>query len=322
MGDSTKTLPKRASLKTVIIGSFNSFLLNNLANDIKEDTSCSIFNIHKPVNIISKTIRKYHFKLFNAFHHVWYSDFYNIKDVERIIVFDSIFNMQLLDDIRSNFKEAKIIFYYWNSITSLKDLNIIKSKVDGVYSFDFNDCDKYNLFFNSQFYFNINNDTNVLPVYDSYFIGYDKGRFKILKQIADILEKNNFNVLFQIKANTSRKIKYKIPIKYKISAEIDYRAIIDNIKSSKSIIDIVQKDQSGLTLRAMESLFLDKKLITNNKYIKDYDFFKKDNIFILDDYNSNLDKLIMFLNGHYIKIGDNIKQKYLFNNWINNFNQW
>lgn len=306
-------------MKTLIIGSFNPYLLKNLSDDIKEDTNCLVFNIHKPVNSINKTIRKVHFRLCNAYHYIWYSDFYNVKDTNKIIVFDSILNMQLLHDVKSSFKGAEIVFYYWNLITSLKDLNIIKMVVDKIYSFDLNDCRKYNLFYNSQFYFNIRKDPDVILAYDSCFIGYDKGRYKILKQIADTLEQNNFNYLYQIKANTSRKIKYRIPARYKINKEIDYGTIIENIKSSKSIIDIVQKGQSGLTLRAMEALFLDKKLITNNIYIREYDFYNKDNIFVLRDDNSNLDQLSVFLNKPHIKTDDNIKQKYLFRNWINNF---
>jgi hypothetical protein len=306
-------------LKTVIVGPFNKFLLNNLANDTKEYPNLYIGNMYKPVNAITKTIRKIHFKRFKSCHSLWYSDFYDVNDVSKVILFDSILSLQILDDIRSNFKGAKIYFYYWNVITSLSDLDIIKSKVDEIFSFDINDCQKYNLHYNSQFYFNIKGGTHLSTIYDAYFIGYDKGRYKILKQLIDTLEKCNLNFKIQIKANTSKKIKYKIPKQYRINKEIDCGTIVENAKSAKAIIDIVQKHKSGLTLRAMEALFLGKKLITNNVFIKDYDFYHKENIFILDDGNGNLHQLPDFLNKPYMKMDRNIMKKYLFENWVQNF---
>ena len=48
---------------------------------------------------------------------------------------------------------------------------------------------------------------------------------------------------------------------------------------SRSIIEIEDIDQNGLTLRSLESIFFGKKLITDNRDIVNYDFYKKENIY-------------------------------------------
>ena len=69
-------------------------------------------------------------------------------------------------------------------------------------------------------------------------------------------------------------------------------------------------------LGEFESIFYDKKLITNNKSLKDYDFYHPNNIFILDN---NYDKIKEFLAKPFIKIDNEIKEKYDYKNWICRF---
>lgn len=63
----------------------------------------------------------------------------------------------------------------------------------------------------------------------------------------------------------------------------------------------------------MESIFFEKKLITTNEDIANYDFYRKENVFIIgkDDYKD----LPKFLNTPYKKIVD----YYDYHNWIKRF---
>jgi hypothetical protein len=58
----------------------------------------------------------------------------------------------------------------------------------------------------------------------------------------------------------------------------------------------------------------EKKLITNNSSVKNYDFYHSDNIFITD--YINFDGLEEFLAKPYQKIDEKMVQKYGFENWI------
>jgi hypothetical protein len=82
-------------------------------------------------------------------------------------------------------------------------------------------------------------------------------------------------------------------------------------------LDIVSKGQTGLTLRPLEALYAEKKLITNDINIKTYDFYNPNNIFVLED--NNFDKINDFLNKNYQTVDDKITEKYQFSNWIKRF---
>ena len=67
----------------------------------------------------------------------------------------------------------------------------------------------------------------------------------------------------------------------------------------------------------MESIFLKKKLITNNKNVKNFKFYNKNNIFIIGiDKWENLEE---FLNKKYHDIDRKILEKYDFKNWLDRF---
>ena len=87
------------------------------------------------------------------------------------------------------------------------------------------------------------------------------------------------------------------------------------IKSrSKICLDFLNETHTGLSFRTFEALCYDKKLITNNISIKNYDFYSHENIFVWDENNEN--ELNYFLNLSYKSIDKNLKEKYSFGNWI------
>jgi len=62
-------------------------------------------------------------------------------------------------------------------------------------------------------------------------------------------------------------------------------------------LDLVQGNQTGLSFRVFEAMALQKKLITDNKAIRNYPFYNPNNILILDSkeiiLNSDFSKLNM-----------------------------
>ena len=66
-------------------------------------------------------------------------------------------------------------------------------------------------------------------------------------------------------------------------------------------------------------MFYNKKLITNNIYIKEYDFYNPHNIFILQE--RNISELKEFLELPTIEINQKIKNKYRFSGggWLKEF---
>jgi hypothetical protein len=95
---------------------------------------------------------------------------------------------------------------------------------------------------------------------------------------------------------------------------IDYDDYIKISENSKTIIDIEHPKQKGLTMRTLEVLGKEKKLITTNKNIKNYDFFNTSNILVIDRFNPVIDK--NFVNTAYEPLPENIYYKYSIDGWL------
>jgi len=79
------------------------------------------------------------------------------------------------------------------------------------------------------------------------------------------------------------------------------------------VLDVQKKGQSGLTFRPFEALGLNKKLITTNPNIKEYDFYNPSNISIIDISQPILDTSIF--SHRYQSVPEDIRSKYHLRNW-------
>lgn len=91
------------------------------------------------------------------------------------------------------------------------------------------------------------------------------------------------------------------------------------LAESEVILDSIDPRQDGLTARCTWALGAEKKIITDNKFIEDYDFFSKEQIFIVKDFSDNTKKdLVSFLRKSFSMSQDiRIKiQKFRIDNWV------
>lgn len=83
-------------------------------------------------------------------------------------------------------------------------------------------------------------------------------------------------------------------------------------------MDINASNQTGLTLRPFDALFLKKKLLTNNANIINTDFYEENNIYIFNE--NNMNGILKFMTKPYKEIPDKIVNQYEINQWlIDNF---
>ena len=61
---------------------------------------------------------------------------------------------------------------------------------------------------------------------------------------------------------------------------IDYKNKLLEAKKAFCLIDLKLESHNGLSFRFYESLYFQKKLITNNKDVVNYDFYNSNNILI------------------------------------------
>lgn len=98
---------------------------------------------------------------------------------------------------------------------------------------------------------------------------------------------------------------------------IPYDTVKKRVLESRAILEVNQQGQKGYTLRALEALFLEKKLITTNKSIINEDFYSPNNIFVvgIDDW----EKLSIIIKSPYDKKVNRFKNEYDVNQWFSNF---
>ena len=195
---------------------------------------------------------------------------------------------------------------------------------DKVFSFD--DEDVKNHHFEKLCNYNYLNETSEkvektdLDLF--YVTSYDKGRNKIIYPLIEKLDKLNlkFQIVVVGKKTWKPRLKYLLtPNNKNISVlfkrkSVDSGIVFQFYKRSKTILDLMRVGQTGLSFRMFEAMALEKKIITNNPTIKDYDFYNPQNILLLKDDFSNLDS--EFFTSPYVEIPKEIYHKYTLEAWV------
>ena len=96
--------------------------------------------------------------------------------------------------------------------------------------------------------------------------------------------------------------------------KIDSSEIAEIINQTRTVLDIQHPKQTGLTMRTIEMLGMNKKLITTNADIKEYDFYNPNNILVID--RKNIVNYRGILSTPYQKVSEEIYEKYSLKNWI------
>ncbi|WP_346986133.1 hypothetical protein [Chryseobacterium sp. POE27] len=218
---------------------------------IIEEKGIRCFSSFRSVGKAEKILRKFSLKI-NFKKNVWYGDWKKyIKDVDTVIIFATN-RYDFIAYLADNNPGIRIIVWYWNPVFRCFNPGNLTRKNVEYWSFDQNDCRKYNLQFNSTFYFdNIKLDEKNTVKNDIVFIGADKGRKSALDLINGDLTKKGLRALFHVVPDKNQ----PNPQNIKPLAYSDYLKLISE---STVILDYLQAGQAGATLRPMESIFFKK----------------------------------------------------------------
>lgn len=300
----------KANGKTILLTETNSddwFLAELQKNNF------DAFVIFKQVPKFFRLCRRIWIKSNLPFQHIWYAKQWkkHVKHADIVIVYVNSLVAKLPQYINQLNPNATVIAWYWNCV----EISISPSKIKGnceKWSFDPNDCEKYGMKFNHQFYFkSLIQKKNVL-LYDIYFCGSDVGRGEKLTLLYNDFCKCGLKVLFQIVHPEYEGIPPEIK-----SPKISYQTMLDNVAKSRCLLEITRKGQTGPTLRLMEALFNKKKVITTNSNVIYEPFYNPQNIFIIGE--RPLDELRDFVKSDYVDFTTTDIEKYDIKNWLNFF---
>ena len=225
--------------------------------------------------------------------------------------------------LRIKYQKTPMVFYLWDSLANKPGLQLNFPYFDRVITFDPFDAQRFKIDFAALFFpQNLKKQKKIKSKYDLSFVGSLHGDRGILIQL---LKKNNPNLqfytylyspsfwIFYLRRCFNKDIS-TVNFKDLHFKQLHYDKVQKIFCQSKVILDIHNVNQSGLTIRTLESLAFDKKIATTNTNVQNYDFYHPNNIFILDRNNLNIP--VSFLNSPFKKLNKEIINRYNLESFI------
>lgn len=261
-------------------------------------------------NFLSKTFFKRNLKKLKQTEFVLNKISNDIQDVT-LVIDPAHFNHTILKEIRK--KSKKLIAYNYDSMVQLPLPSDKITYFDEIYSFDKNDCEKYQFKFITNFIYipkeeiKPNFDLKVFTIQSK-----SQDRMHTINKIANELDRLSIkNYEFHIYGKPSNNANKNIIF---FNERISFDFFKNKMKNAEILLDLVRKGQNGLSFRIFEAMALQKKLITTNKNITRYNFYNPNNILVID--TDDISIPASFLNSKYEPLNEQIYQKYTLENWI------
>lgn len=210
------------------------------------------------------------------------------------VISPEVFDVAMVDEIKKNNPNIKIILYLWDSILNKSNTKSLVNSLDTVYSFDRRDCEIYPrlkfhpLFFEDLFYTFLGESEKK---YKIAFIGsYHSNRFNLVELKQKL---SRFFLHLYVQGDIVRVFRSLTLIlnprtfyyfwKNTTLKKLNKEEVANIFKASKVIIDYQHPDQCGLTCRTFEALASGCQLMTTNSDIVNYDFFDNELIYVMKD---------------------------------------
>lgn len=215
------------------------------------------------------------------------------------------------------FPEARVVFWFWNPAGKGTSPRLASRSEVELWSFDEGDCVAYDMHFNTQFSFVEIGEIGetVSPEIDLGFYGSDKGRASTLSTLADQADRLGLTCCFEVVPGPMSQL--NLHPKLFLAKQLPYENILVREARARVVVDIVQEGQSGMTLRTLEALFLQRKLLTNLASVQDLELYDPSRIFILGQ--DDIEELPKFISAEPPEVDGALLRYYDFDAWLSRF---
>lgn len=256
------------------------------------DNTILHYVVMKEVGALKRILRRVHLsrRIWRWMPHIpiplqylWYDygNTINIKEIRSILVVNGCIDKIDFNYLRNCKLEGIPILLLLidsvnsESITVLRNRRLFFNSLwDKVYTFDPIDAKQYGFIYKGFCFYSMNKDieSSNNPTIDVYFTGGTKGgRSELINRAYNYLVSSGCKCAFDVR------LKYKDEIRCKginyIKKWIDYKEVLIKVANSRCILEILQNNQSGSSLRYCEAVFYNKKLLTNNPNIINYPYY-------------------------------------------------
>ncbi|SFD32432.1 hypothetical protein [Algibacter pectinivorans] len=208
-----------------------------------------------------------------------------------------------------NYTENLFAFYF-DAIAKFPKKKELIPIFDKVYSYEKDDVETYGLEFITNYIYDFDDKKPEIFSYKVFNISSYDSRFKTLKNIAEFLKKNHikYNIIVR------KEIVFNDDLVTVVPEYLPLNEVKKHILNSEILLDIQKGNQKGLSFRVFEALGYNKKLITTNKDIINYNFYNSNNILVIN--SENIDIPSSFFNIPYTEIDKDILFPYTLEGWI------
>ena len=294
----------------------NAYYFNRI--DIENLDICSVFPCSTEKHGVQlKFLRRINSALTRFYYNYWYKC---VNEYTKIIVTDNVlaFDIRLLENIRRRAPKSECYIYSWNIVKNVEKhkrlMGLAEKTGFKFFCYDKGECERYSLNFNTIMYDKSLKIPEKTIQYDTFFLGFLKDRKDKMLKLHNAMKKGGINPRFVIVGKKEEEIPFEFHEKY-----ISYYEYLDMLSQSRSILDIAQNGQDGYSMRVMEAIFLNKKLITTNKYVRDSIFYDENNILIIDLDDINHLKIREFFQLEFHPYSETVRDYYSFEKWIDRF---
>lgn len=244
-------------------------------NAFKTKIKSKIFNIHMS-QLLNRRIQL-------PLKKIWFkgligNDYYENNKITFVFI-AGWFNKDLHYWLRKSYPNSKQVMFlrdtvnvYEKAIPSFKGDNLNKV-FDLVISYNPGDCSQFGFIYSPVFISKFEvKKTDKYTTNDIVFIGHAKDRLQLIHKLYEKLVSYGLKCDFYITGTKDEDKKYTEGINY-AKNNLTYEDYLKRIISSDYIVDIIKGDTQGGTYRYWEAVYYNKKLITNWKGIKDFQFY-------------------------------------------------
>lgn len=277
------------------------FAYKNTFHRIQNFFSKLIFNQNQKKLFYNKEMRKRLETIFKEHQH-----------------FDDVFILRpdLIKEHLPSIKKhsTRMIAYFWDSFSRIPEGRETIKYFDKFFSFEPKNVKDHDLLFLSNFYSpDLQVDKNIDPSFALSYVASSDNRLPIMERILDSLSHLQLKTNINIVANEMTTPKKEKNITWFTDA-LPRKETIRIMNNSHALLDIAQPNQTGLSFRIFEAMKLEKKIITTNRSVVDYDFYDTKNIFVWENENTIPER--SFFSTPYSPLPVEVLNKYSLQKWI------
>ncbi len=254
----------------------------------------------------------------------WYGEWkHHISDYDTIIIGNTLRGRDVIEYIQARNPKARIIVYFSSIIgeKNRKDPRHYAGLNIEFCTFDKGDSERLGIrflpFYHSWLLRPLTDlreeYASYLPERDAFFVGMAYDRAEKLVKMHEIFQEQGVTNKMVIVKNPHGHYKPNIE-KHLTENRISDEELPKEISKSRCVLEIVQGNQQGISYRPLEAAILQRKVITDNKAIVNYNLYTPDNVFIIGI--DPIEKLKDFIKEPYVSLPDKVFEKYTPQYWL------